>query len=344
VKRLNFQSIGPRLVRRSRRALRVAAVAGVVAMVGGGREQAAWADRASTSIEQGYDLGEIQSPRAIAFGGAQTALGTSTTALYGNPANLPLARVYHFEGLAAFMPEAKRQSYGAGVVDSSTGRLAGGVGGTWNIQDPEGIHRQWTDLRLALAYPLGDRFSVGAAGRYLRADQGITSGPLGQSYASDGSLGSPIFNSFTFDLGLTVLPLDGLRIGAVGHNLTNPGTGLAPTVVQGGVGYGRDIFSIEGDAAADFTTWKTTKARAMLGGELFLAGHAPLRLGYRYDDGTKTHALSGGLGYVDRHWSFEVSGRHDVSGEHPSTIIGASLRLFYNASGGGELDTSNDVF
>ena len=55
----------------------------------------------------------------------------------------------------------------------------------------------------------------------------------------------------------------------------------------------------------------------MLGGELFLGGHVPLRLGYRYDDGTKTHAISGGLGYVESSWSFEVSGRHDVVGDHP---------------------------
>ncbi len=52
--------------------------------------------QASVPPEQGYDLGEIQSPRALAFGGAEVALGTSTTALFQNPANLPLARVYHF--------------------------------------------------------------------------------------------------------------------------------------------------------------------------------------------------------------------------------------------------------
>ena len=96
----------------------------------------AWRPRipSSTSPEQGYDLGEIQSPRALAFGGAQVALGTSTTALFLNPANLPLARVYHFEALAAVSPEAQRQSYGGAVVDSSTSSLAGGLTGTWNLQ------------------------------------------------------------------------------------------------------------------------------------------------------------------------------------------------------------------
>ena len=44
----------------------------------------AWTDRAeaspaTTTPEQGYDLGEVQSPRALAMGGALNALGTSTT-------------------------------------------------------------------------------------------------------------------------------------------------------------------------------------------------------------------------------------------------------------------------
>jgi hypothetical protein len=325
----------------------VAVVAAALTTVSA-RPTTARADVSTTSIEQGFEQGRIQTPRSTAFGGAQTALGTSTTALYENPANLPLSRVYHFEGLAGLGPEARRQSYGAGVVDSSTSRVAGGIGGTWNVLDPDGIHRQWTDLRLALAYPFGDRFSLGATGRYLRADQRIGSGPLAQSNtpdaASDGSPNGPIFNAFTFDVGATFVLTEGLRIAAVGHNLTNPGTGLAPTWVSGGIGYGHDLFSVEFDAAADFTTFKSTRARYMAGGEVFLANRVPLRVGYRYDDGLKTHAISGGLGYVDKSWSVELGGMHEIAGEHPATFLTLGLRLFYNATGGGDLDTTNEAF
>jgi hypothetical protein len=301
--------------------------------------------QASTSPEQGYDLGEIQSPRALAFGGAQAALGTSTVAVYQNPANLPLARVYHFEAVAAVSPEAQRQSYGGAVVDSSTSKLAGGLAGTWNLQDPNGINRQWTDFRLVLGYPLGDRFSVGAAGRYLRTSQSTGRGPFGGSLVSDGTDGSPILNTFTFDLGATLIPVDGLKIAAVGHNLTNPGGGLAPTTVQGGIGYGSELFSLEADVLGDFTTYSASRVRAMFGGELFLGGHVPIRLGYRYDDGTKTHAASVGLGYVDKAWSFEVGARRDLVGDHPATMIVAAVRFFYNPDGGGgALDTSNSAF
>jgi hypothetical protein len=285
-------------------------------------------------------MGEIHRNIYIEFGGAQNALGASTTALYGNPANLPLSRVYHFEGLATLSPEARRQSYGGAVVDSSTSRLAGGFGGTWSILDPDGIKRTWTDLRLVLAYPLGDRLSFGATGRYLRLAQQASSGPLGASLASDGTPSGPLFNAFTFDVGATAIPVNGFRIGVVGHNLTNPGTALAPTTLAGGIGYANELFALEGDALADFTTWGGTRGRFMAGGELFLANHFPIRVGYRYDDGFKTHALSGGLGYVDRKWSFEIGARRDVAGEHPSTVVSVGLRFFYDAarSGGADVD------
>ena len=301
-----------------------------VGLAGALTTKTALAAPSSTSPENGYDLGEVENPRALAMGGALNALGTSTAALYLNPANLPVARVYHFEALAAFSPEARRQSYGGSVVDSSTSRVAGGVSGTWNQMDPDGIDRSWTDVRLVLAYPISDRVFVGATGRYLRLSQAVASGPLGSSTVSDGTPGAVIANQFTFDAGVTVVPVDGLRIGLVGHNLTNPGTGLAPTTLAGGIGYTSGDVSLEADLLGDFTTWDRARPRAMLGGELFLADHFPVRLGYRYDDGLRTHAVSGGLGYVDPRWSFEVSVRRDVAGEQPATMLSASIRYFYD--------------
>jgi hypothetical protein len=185
------------------------------------------------------------------MGGANQVWGGSTSAIFANPANLPLYRVYHIEALAAFSPEARRQSYGGAVADSTTNRLTGGFGGTWSQQDPDGIKRSWTDLRLTLAYPFGDRLSFGLTGRYLRVAQGVASGPLGSSLPSDGTRGEPIFNHFTFDAGLNVAPASGLRLGLVGHNLTNPSHGLAPTTLAGGVGYAASIFGVEGDVLAE---------------------------------------------------------------------------------------------
>jgi hypothetical protein len=297
------------------------------------------ADPSSTTPEQGYDLGEIQSPRAVAMGGAQNATGTSTTALYLNPANMALARVYHFEAIGSISPDARRAGFAGGVIDSSTSRLAGGFGGQFSQVDPDGARRAWTDMRLALALPLGDAIAVGVTGRYLRVSQSVAAGPFGASYASDGTRDDPVFNHLTFDAGVTVTPSSGFNIGLVGHNLTNPGTSLAPTTLAGGLGFSRGMFALEGDALVDFTTWGKARGRAMLGSEIFLANHFPVRAGYRYDDGQKAHAVSLGTGYVDKKWSFELSGRRDVVADHPMTLIVAGLRYFYE-SGSGSLTDS----
>jgi hypothetical protein len=306
------------------------------------------AEPSSTSIEQGYQLGEVQHPRTVAMGDALQVWGGSTTAVFVNPANLPLYRVYHLEGIAAFIPEARRQSYGGAVVDSSTSRLAGGFGGTWSQMDPDGIRRQWTDLRLALAYPFGDRVHVGLTGRYLRVNQGVTRGPFGASLASDGTPTEPIANEFTFDAGAAISITEQIRVAVSGRNLTAPGTALAPLVLAGGIGWSNQTVTVEADTLVDFTTFGSARSRAMVGGEVLVADHVPLRAGYRYDAGTKTNALSAGAGYVDRRFSIEAGVRRDIAADHPATTIAVGLRFFIDSGGatgnGGGNDNAGDSF
>jgi hypothetical protein len=287
----------------------------------------------STSIEQGYELGEVQHPRSVALAGAQQVWGGSTTAVFVNPANLALYRVYHLEGLAAFGPEARRQSYGGAVVDSSTSRLAGGFGGTWSQMDTDGIRRQWTDLRLTLAYPLGDRVHLGATGRYLRANQGATRGPFGASLASDGTSTEPIVNEFTFDAGAAVSVTEQLRVAMSGRNLTAAGTGLLPVIVAGGLGWSNQTVTVEGDGLVDFTTFGSARMRLMVGGEVLVADRVPIRAGYRYDAGTKTHGIGAGVGYVDRRFSIELGGRRDIVAANPATTLALGLRFFIDSGG-----------
>jgi hypothetical protein len=301
------------------------------------------ASPSTTSIEQGYDLGEVQHPRTVAMAGANQVWGGSTSAIFANPANLSLYRVYHLEALAAFSPEARRQSYGGAVVDSSTSKLAGGFGGTWSQMDPDGIKRQWTDLRLTLAYPLGDRFHLGVTGRYLRATQAVGRGPFGSSVVSDGKPDDPLTSQFTFDAGAAIAITEGLRFGVSGRNLTAPGIGLMPTVLAGGLGWSNQTVSVEADSLIDFTTYQKARARAMVGGEVLLADHIPVRAGYRFDDGTHTHALSLGAGYVDKRFSVEVAGRRDIVADHPATMISVGLRFFVDSIGGSGGNASGEA-
>lgn len=311
---------------------RAAAIAVAIATFSPG---IALADPSSTSIEQGYELGEIQHPRSVGMGNAQQVFGGSTTAVFVNPANLPLYRVYHLEGLAAFSPEAGRQSYGGAIADSSTSRLAGGFGGTWSQMDPDGIQRQFTDLRLALAYPLGDRLSLGATGRFLRVAQKVSGGPLGASLASDGTREDPIFSAFTFDAGAALQITENFRAALSGRNLTAPGTALAPLALAGGLGWSNQTVTIEADSLVDFTTFGSARARAMLGAEILVADRVPLRAGYRYDAGMKTHAASLGAGYVERKFSVELGARRDVVADHPATLISVGFRFFIDSGGAG---------
>lgn len=268
------------------------------------------------------------------MGGALTALGASTVALQLNPASLELSRVYHFEALASFSPEARRYDGGGAIVDSANGRFGGGLGVNFGLMDPDGVDRTWTDVRVALAYQLGDYIAIGLTGRYLSVSQHTGVGPFGLSLISDEtSGGSSLDEVFTFDAGLTVTPMPGLHVAVAGHNLTDPGVSLAPTTVVAGVGYDNHVFAVEGDVLTDFTTWQKDTVRAMLGAELFLADHFPLRLGYRYDEGNQTHALSGGVGYIGQQWSIEYSLRHDIVSDHPSTMMSLSLRYFYDSTG-----------
>jgi hypothetical protein len=300
----------------------------------------------TTSPELAYDLGEVPNARTLAMGGALNALGVSVPSLSLNPANMAMARVYHIEALAAFSPEAKRQTYGAAVVDSilNSSRLAGGILGAWSEMDPDGLHRVWTDVRGGAALPLGDHVALGAIGRWLRVEQAVAAGPFGPSLASGGTPSGPLLNTFTFDVGATASIGDALRIGAVGHNLTHPGTGLAPTTAALGVGYGTHDFSLEADGQLDFTTYAKVEGRVMAGGELFVADHYAIRAGWRYDNGTGVHTASIGFGYVDPRWSIEVGGRRDVLADHGSTFAVLSLRYFYDATGSTTPADGQDAF
>jgi hypothetical protein len=298
----------------------------------------ALADPSSTSIEQGYELGEVQHPRTVGMAGANQVFGGSTAAIFANPANLPLYRVYHLEGFAGFGPEARRQSYGGAIADSSTSRLAGGFGGTWSQMDPDGIKRTFTDLRLSIAYPFGDRFSLGATGRFLRVDQKVSAGPLGASLASDGTSSDPVFSQFTFDAGAAVQISEQIRLAVSGRNLTATGTSLAPLVLAGGLGWSNQVFTIEANSLVDFTTFGSARGRGMAGAEILVADRFPLRAGYRYEAGNRTHALSLGAGYVERKFSVDFGARRDVVADHPATFLSLGVRFFID-SGAGAGDT-----
>src|SRR6266542_1485540 len=307
--------------------------------------QPAHADRSDLVPEVGFNYGETETGRSAGMGGAMRALGNGITGLYSNPANIALTRVYHLQALAQIWPEARRQTYSASAVDSVTGRLAGAIGGQYGVLDPDGVDRKWTDVRLALAFPLSDHLYAGLTGKYLKLRENGFPRPgfgLPNSAASGGLAQEAIVDGFTFDAGLTITPTDALFIGVVGSNLTDTGNGFRPLMLGGGVGYGTNDVTIEGDFAADFRTFTNadgssrTNLRLMLGFEYLAADHYPLRLGYRYDQNQQTHALSAGVGYIDPQFSIDLGIRRSVSSEEPFgpvTAVVIDLQYFLESTG-----------
>lgn len=287
-----------------------------------------------------YAYGENETARAGGMGGALRALGNSTSGMFINPAAMATTRVYHIEALAQISPEARRQVYGGAVADSVTGRLAGGIAVVGGFVDPDGVDRSYLDARVGLAYPITDRLFVGVSGKYAKIIQEGTlrEGGLRDSVVSGGLRDDegggylPSVDEMTFDAGVVVRVSDSVHVGAVGTNLTYPGHGLLPTTFGGGIGIGTSDFSIEADALADFSSYLDTSMRLMIGAEYLAGDHFPFRLGYRFDQGAKEHAISGGLGYIGNELAVEASVRRALADPGATTIF-VGLTYHLEASG-----------
>ncbi len=292
--------------------------------------------------EVGHNYNEIETGRVAGKNGADRALGSSVSALFLNPANMAASRVYHLGALLQIWPEASRQSYGIGAVDSvgSSSRLAGGLGATWTRQDADGLDRTATDLRFAMAFPFSDKFFAGAGGRFLWLNQN-GEGPLGPSYASGGLDGEKILKSFTMDLGATFKPGGGLALAVVGNNLNSPDHGFQPLTLGGGAGYAHKNFGIEADVVGDFVTWDETTLRAMLGLEALFAEHVTARAGYRFDQGAASHSGSFGLGYIDKEFSVDAGLRRVLVGDVVTAFV---LSFSYHVESTGLTPTASETW
>ena len=297
---------------------------------------AASADPTKLMPPVAYNYGEQETPRQTAMAGGLRALGNSTAAMFQNPSALPETRAYHIEGIVQLMPEAARHLYGGAVVDSMTSKLTGGFSLVGGFIDKDGMDRSLIDARLALAYPLSERFFLGLGGRYTKIwERGL--GDFGSSKFSGGLVDPdggrfPFVSAFTFDAGITVKATESLHIAALGQNLSHPGNALVPTMLGGGIGYGTSDFSLEADGLADFDSWGKTTGRFMAGGEYLIGDHFPIRVGYRFDQGAKLHWLSGGLGYLGREFSIEGAVRRSVSSPG-GTMVTLSLAYFLESAG-----------
>lgn len=272
---------------------------------------------AATSTAQADDF---IGARGLAMGGALRAAAVSTPSLYMNPAGMAVGRLYHLEAAYQYDNAAQGHLANAAVVDS-TNKVGGGLGATYAVSDPDHADRSFYDLRLGLAAPLAQGFSLGLTLKYLHLEQ---SGTPALGAAAAAATDEPLLDDFTFDAGAMLRLGEMLTLGVAGYNLTNLGTPEAPLEV----GFGAAVtvgglFVVDADAILDLTTYDRVVSRYAIGGEYFAASRYPLRLGYSIEPRTEEQFFAGGVGYVDQRFSTEVSVRQQIAGGTDTTIAGA---------------------
>lgn len=258
-----------------------------------------------------------QGARGLAMGGALRAAAISTPSLYVNPAALALGRLYHLEAAYQYDGAVQGHLANAAVVDS-TNKVAGGLGATYAVSDPDHADRTAYDLRLGMAVPIAQGFSIGGTLKYLHLDQAGTPA-LGGATAADND--DPLLDDFTFDAGALLKLGEVISLGAAGYNLTNLGTPEAPLEVGFGAALSLgEVAVVDADVILDLSTYDRAVARYGIGGEYFAANRYPIRLGYAIDPRESRQFLSGGVGYVDQRFSAELGLRQQIVGGDDTTV------------------------
>jgi hypothetical protein len=273
----------------------------------------------------------IESARGMAMGTGARSSSASTQAQAENPANLVIGGVYHLEALTTYSPTFKRMTYGASVVDSMTSRLAAGISARGFFGDNKAGDNSGWEGRLGLGLPIGDIISLGVAGRYANFTVSDPHAkperePLPTDTKPDRTF--KMHKLFTMDAAVTLRLGDAFTLSALGYNLIDTDTPLAPLMVGGSAGFtaGSGV-TLGGDVLVDLNTHKAFEGGAKLqvgGGIEFLAQNvAPLRLGYFYDQGRGRNGITAGLGYVTTNFGVQLSLRQVVTGEKETTLMSA---------------------
>lgn len=242
-----------------------------------------------------------ESARGIGLGTGLRATSVSTSALAYSPAGLALGRLYHIEGNVDYIPDANGVALGAGVVDSSTSALGAGIGIRGFLSGANG----WggIDGRLGLAFPFSEAFAVGLAGRYITVSRDLGGGDS-----------ESLAKGFTMDASFRVRPAEAFQIDLGAYNFIPQDSALVPVQLGTALGLGLgDSFTVGADFLIDTSTFEKPQFLTGAGLEFLAGGAVPLRIGYRFDTGRKSHAVTGGIGYTSQYVGLDLSLRQQVA-------------------------------
>lgn len=269
-------------------------------------------------VAEGYET-----TRGLAMGLGARASAAATSALQYNAAGMTVGRIYHIESVVGYEPTTSRFSFGAAIVDSFSSAVAMGISYRYILGNGRYGHGGM-EGRIAVAVPVGEVLGIGVTGRYMS---------FWREGQLEGDVRGPFVEGASVDVSLRVSPIPGLHIAALGYNLIDHGSPLAPRLIGGGVSYTIDgTVTVAFDGLADLSTFRdadgSLRPEGLFGGalELFVAG-VPIRGGYSYDTGRDIHYVTAGLGYVTQQFGIELSWRQQVAGDDDTWLL-ASVRYF----------------
>ncbi|MDE2293015.1 MAG: PorV/PorQ family protein [Elusimicrobia bacterium] len=234
--------------------------------------------------------------RAVALGGAYTALATDSNALLYNPAGL--ARVdrqeatfmhnqYLQDAAQEYLAWASKQGFGA-----SLNYLDFGSADRTTYGQPDGTGSRVGMSDLALSGGYGRAFGALAVGGGLKV--------IHESIDNVSATGAALDAGVLY----TAPQLAGLRLGA---SIVNMGPAVKfdvakeklPTELRAGAAYSRDLLGAKDTLAFDLSKQLTDKVRLGIGGETVIGRMMALRMGFttRNDAGI---GITAGVGWVWR--------------------------------------------
>jgi hypothetical protein len=274
-----------------------------------------------SAYAEGDALVDTLGPREIAVGEAMRGAATGASAIWLNPAGLPLNRELVFEGGYGYRLTDQASLVGVSACDS-TSAIPGCFYYNYAGSSPElggmELSRRTHMAGTSLAYPISPRAFIGTSIKYFNFDSDV----MTESKAS----------GFNWDVGATFRVTDFVSVGAAGYNLWGEESPELPRAVGGGV-LARPLPSL---AVSFDARWKLDgddhTARYGGGAELFLRpsnGQSgfPLRAGALRDNGLDSTYLSGGIGYATMKFAVDVAARYAVTGAEDTMFI-ASMRFY----------------
>ncbi|MFH2006909.1 MAG: hypothetical protein ABI333_10025 [bacterium] len=279
----------------------------------------------------------ITDPRSLALGGSLRAAPTGASALFLNPAGMALVRSYQITAFYDFHIRKNGHVAHSSVVDSVASKwVCAGLYYNLLIMRPDVFERgQQKKLSLkqdghetgiALAVPLGSRFSIGATVKYIyykaRVDMPGAEGEGSTEHTVDK------ISNVGMDVGILVRITEGLSVGVTGMNLVPQKSIYSPMSMGMGVAYGyKSTFLAAFDVLLDFSSKESVTVDIHGGAELFLGGKYAIRVGTMHKGLLGATYLTAGFGYINPKAGVDIFLVQQVD-RGVETRIGFGIKLF----------------